>query len=426
MIELKILIVDDDQEDIFLLKDYIREGLAGAKLTIKAVTSFLACLEVLQEEEFDVIFIDYRLGERNGIELIEEIRGGDCHRGTDCANIILLTGQGDEELAVTAMKKGARDYLKKSNISPDLIAAAIRSAMKIAEYERKQKNAEEALVRSETKYRELVTLLPAMVFEVGTEGAVYFANDTVTSITGYSVEEFAGSSILRKILNKCRIPAGPHDLKNEEIQSAAKDGSTKVLSLNSRARYSENGKTVISIVCICTDITELVELREKLHDLSILDELTGLYNRRGFYALAEQQLKLANRYKRGLLVIFLDLDGMKYINDNFGHAEGDRALIATAAILGETFRSSDLIGRTGGDEFIVIATGSGDSDIAQIRERLDENVGGFNDSGKSVYKLSLSVGIISYDPANPMSLDELISKADTLMYAHKNGKKRCK
>ncbi len=100
--------------------------------------------------------------------------------------------------------------------------------------------------------------------------------------------------------------------------------------------------------------SQLESANKEIQALAISDPLTGLYNRRGFIALAEQQLKLADRTRRGALLFFADLDGMKWINDTLGHEEGDRALVDIASILKETFRLSDIIARIGGDEFAVL------------------------------------------------------------------------
>lgn len=162
----------------------------------------------------------------------------------------------------------------------------------------------------------------------------------------------------------------------------------------------------------------LTELRAK----SLADELTGLYNRRGFLFLAQQQLKIADRTKRGMLLLFADLDGMKQINDTLGHHEGDRALVETARILKESFRDADIIARMGGDEFAIIAMearkDSAEILIDRIREKLDSH----NAKGDFRHKLSISVGVARYDPECPCSLDELLARADASMYDQKQAK----
>jgi diguanylate cyclase (GGDEF)-like protein len=157
---------------------------------------------------------------------------------------------------------------------------------------------------------------------------------------------------------------------------------------------------------------------EALLVLSLTDELTGLYNRRRFFVLIDQYLKVAIRTKKRLLFLFIDMDDLKWINDHYGHNEGDQALIDLAKILKKTFRESDIIARIGGDEFGVLAE-STDEHGEIIIDRLYENLKGYNAKESRRYTLSISVGTAHFDPEYPISIDELLSKADALMYAQK-------
>ena len=162
-------------------------------------------------------------------------------------------------------------------------------------------------------------------------------------------------------------------------------------------------------------------LQAELGSLALRDELTGVYNRRGFLALAERQLKLGRRSGRAILVFFADVDGLKQINDKFGHAEGDLALVRAAQVLEKTFRDSDVIARFGGDEFAVLALEvSGDSE-ATIRARLEQNLKELNER-HSLYTLSISLGAARFDPAGPRSpesIGQLMIRADEGMYEEK-------
>lgn len=156
--------------------------------------------------------------------------------------------------------------------------------------------------------------------------------------------------------------------------------------------------------------------------LSITDHLTGLYNRRGFMTLAEQQIKVMERTKKGTLLLFADLDKLKSINDTLGHNKGDKALIEVALILKEVFRESDIIARIGGDEFAVLGIAATKSDIGVFESRLQEQIGIHNAYDNRDYTISLSVGTACSDPENRYSIDELMSKADNLMYERKRSK----
>lgn len=160
---------------------------------------------------------------------------------------------------------------------------------------------------------------------------------------------------------------------------------------------------------------------ESLKRLAMLDDLTGLYNRRGFFSLSQQTIKLAQREDKTLLIMMVDLDGLKQINDTFGHSEGNHALIVTATILKDTFRKSDIVARLGGDEFAVLAIQASGDDVQGIKARIQESVDTFNDTSNS-YELSISMGITQLASRSYISLEELLAEADRGLYEHKRSK----
>lgn len=163
-------------------------------------------------------------------------------------------------------------------------------------------------------------------------------------------------------------------------------------------------------------------LQQSLRSLSLQDDLTSLYNRRAFFTLAEQQLRMAHRHETPVLVAFADLDGLKAINDQHGHAAGSRAIVDTAKILRQTFRDSDIVARFGGDEFVILMPETDASDFSMPAARLRRRLDAFNQRGERPYHLALSLGAATYDPRQPRSLDELIEEADQEMYRDKRRK----
>ncbi len=201
-----------------------------------------------------------------------------------------------------------------------------------------------------------------------------------------------------------------------EFKGIRKDGTTVFVEVSAAGTRLKGEPATLAQF---RDVTERRRLEAQLQTLSVMDELTGLYNRRGFLTLCQQQLKMADRTKESILFLFADLDRMKWINDTLGHKTGDSALAETAGILKRTFRESDIIGRMGGDEFAVLAIGITDETPEVVTARLHDDIEAFNKSGARAYMISLSIGIVRYNPEKPCSLDALMAQADGLMYEEK-------
>lgn len=169
-------------------------------------------------------------------------------------------------------------------------------------------------------------------------------------------------------------------------------------------------------------LKKVKESEAKYRELSLYDELTKIHNRRGFFFLADQQINVVNRTKQRLLLLYIDVDDVKSINDTWGHQEGDTALIATANILRNNIRKSDIIARIAGDEFVALLVETIETLPEIVAKRLEESCQSFNKEGSHKFKLSLSVGFAYYDPASPCSIDELLDRADRNMYDLKQRK----
>ncbi|MFW6287536.1 MAG: diguanylate cyclase [bacterium] len=170
-------------------------------------------------------------------------------------------------------------------------------------------------------------------------------------------------------------------------------------------------------------LNELDDFNQKLHSISLHDDLTGVYNRRGFYVNAGKYYNKAVKEELDFLMFFIDLDGLKIINDTYGHNEGDIAIKAVTSVLAKSFRGGDIIGRIGGDEFVVIAKESDQENINCIKERISMYVKYYNDESKKPYPLSVSCGVSIFSPENQTSFESLLSRADENLYTNKNNKK---
>jgi diguanylate cyclase (GGDEF)-like protein len=169
--------------------------------------------------------------------------------------------------------------------------------------------------------------------------------------------------------------------------------------------------------------SHLSELQEELRRLATVDELTKLANRRGFFALAEHQLLVAARTRAAVALLFIDVDGLKHVNDEHGHSMGDLLLKETADVLRETIRISDLAGRLGGDEFCVLLMGDPDLDPARAVDRLRHTIDEHNARPGRQFRVSLSIGLSALPPGRSVTLEELIDAADEGMYEDKRGKR---
>lgn len=288
-----------------------------------------------------------------------------------------------------------------------------------------RKIAQQLLEESESNLRALLNAVTESFFLINTDGVILAANETVARRFGLTVENFVGSHI--------------YDLMAPEIAKQRKAQADNVIKNGKAIRFEDvrfnrnidqvlypvfnNKGRVVRIAVFGADITERRKIEKKLQVIALTDELTGLYNRREFLNLADRQLKLSKRTKNKLLLFFVDIDGMKLINDNLGHEEGDKALKSAARVLVQTFRESDIISRIGGDEFAIMAVNA-DIDLLDIvMNRFHKFMDYINRRPRQKYKLSMSIGSALFDPVHPCSLDELMSKADITMYADKKNKK---
>ena len=257
-------------------------------------------------------------------------------------------------------------------------------------------------------------------------GVCIYLNDAYAKIFGYTeAERLIGASwemfYFEEELTR---------LKEQIMPAVWRDGSWRGeamgLKLNGNTLPLEISISSVDgggLVQVVRDITERKKLEETLRNSSLKDDLTGLFNRRGLLKQAAPYFDFARRQKESLLLLFIDLDGMKRINDEFGHNEGDNALINTAAILNRSFRGSDIIARLGGDEFTVLVTDLNASKEDAIA-RLNENLKEYNASDTRGHKLSFSIGVATLEPERMTCFEELLEQADQAMYEQKRMKRR--
>jgi diguanylate cyclase (GGDEF)-like protein/PAS domain S-box-containing protein len=254
-------------------------------------------------------------------------------------------------------------------------------------------------------------------------------NGQFTTMFGFTEEESVGRNINDLIV--------PPELVMEGMELTARVAAGEKLRVETLRRHKDGHTVWVAIAAtpfgvvdqpgrvyaMYHDISARKRAEDDLKALLLVDELTGLPNRRAFITLSEQALKLAMRMERDVLMIFIDVDHLKYINDTYGHLAGDRALIDTARVLRESCREADIIARLGGDEFVALMTVDSDQTAELVCERIKSRVAAHNEEINRGYDLSLSVGA-TRSKAEGTMLADLLAQADTALYEQKRGRGR--
>ena len=288
-----------------------------------------------------------------------------------------------------------------------------------------RQRARRELSESDDRLRQLIDLAQDVVFTWDLEGRLTTLNKAGEQQLGYAAGEAIGRSMfellpesghdhLRELLAAAR---GGARRQSEEMTLVSRTGAELVFEVNLSG--VQRGGATVEIFGIARDVTARRRQEDALRSLTLVDELTGLYNRRGFQTLAERHLALAVRKRRGVFLLFCDLDGLKQINDTWGHREGDRALVDTATLLRQSFRSADIIARLGGDEFTVFPLEASDESGDRLIGRLAENVDAHNAGAGRSYRLAMSVGIARFEPGSAWTMEQLLEEADRRLYADK-------
>ena len=372
----------------------------------------------------DLVLMDIMLaGQIDGVETAARIKN------ILDIPVVFLTAHGDVATLQRAKNIEPFAYILKPFDERNL-HATVEVALYRAQMERKLRKREEWLAATLQGIGEAVIATDA-------EGSIAFMNGVAEAMTGYKQEEAAGKSlseVVRIIHEETRLPMESAAVKALRDRAVVRQGDRTLLVAKegreipveeTASPIKDSNGYVTDVVLIFRNISERRRTEAILRSLSLTDELTGLNNRRGFLASAEQNLELAFRSKMGVFMCFIDLDGLKQINDLLGHEKGDQAIVSTAKILKASFRSHDILARWGGDEFAVLAldvthTYSEESFAARLKENLER----FNSNGGSGYPMSFSIGVVRSEPNRIYSLNELINMADERMYTQKEKSKQ--
>jgi diguanylate cyclase (GGDEF)-like protein/PAS domain S-box-containing protein len=336
-----------------------------------------------------------------------------------------LKKKGEHEVEVLLKRKSGEEFhalllLRVLRKGSGAVAGMVGSFVDISA----RKKTEDDIRFAKEEWEQTFDAMPDIVAVMDNQYVIQRANKTLAARLGIDRQELIGSYCYKTMCGMEKpLSACPGSMAmatgKEQVEERFMEPLKGHYLVSCTPLFARDGSITCSVE-VCRDISERRKLEQKLQEAAITDELTGLLNRRGFLAAAEHQLRVANRENRIMALLYLDLNSMKEINDRFSHKAGDSALRDTANVLRKTFRESDIIARVGGDEFAALLVEPSTTNIEQIvTEHLQRNVAAHNAQSSRPYQLSLSLGVAYYDPQLRCSLDDLMIKADSLMYRQK-------
>lgn len=402
----RILLIEDSPNDALAIKIMLES--ADFPFKLEKADTLKSGLDILSEKQIDVILLDLGLPDSKGLDtfvnLFDEYPD---------VPIVMYTGLEDEDIAVNALQKGAQDYLVKGKVDSRLLVKAIRYSIERHRLRAELKRTSAELEKSETRFHSLIDRSSDGILIVDNEGIIQYVNPAAEAIFGRNGKEL--------IDKKFEFSIEPGETKMIDIAR----GEDEKGKAEMRVMQTELRGSIFYIVDLkdMTEIVEHVEEKKILREMTLRDELTGLYNRRGFYTHAEHLIKVSKRNKDNIILFFIDVDNLKSINDTYSHQSGDDALIDTTNIIKKTFRESDIIARFGGDEFVILAKLIKKSLGDKLTARFKRNLNSHNKKNLRPFKLSLSLGLAQAGTKPSISIDDLLKKADESMYEQKQVRK---
>ena len=409
-----VLLIDASTEDERLF----REELALVRdqpFTLEIARSLAEGLAQLRQLRFDVILLDLNLPDSLGLTTFLRLQPK-----AGLQPIIVLVGQGDEDVGTEAVERGALDYLIKQQVVSTLLAKALQ-------YATERTHTMLALKASESRYRELYENVVAGVFQTTPDGKFMAANPALVRLLGYASEdELLELSIGEDLYvhaedraNWLRNMAATGEIRNAELVLRRKDGRKIVVLENSRAVRDEQGH-ILYYEGTLTDITEAHELSRQLSYEASHDALSGLINRREFEIRLQRALDSAQATATSHAVCYLDLDQFKVINDTCGHVAGDELLRQLAQLLQSRVRSNDALARLGGDEFGLLLHDCSMADALGIANALLRAVEQYQFVwGAGTFTVGASIGVVPLS-GNFRRITQVLQAADAACYAAKD------
>lgn len=392
------------------------QELEKGQFTVRSdfVLNLAQCAEQLHSQSYDVIVLEYPSPSCKGSQALQAF-----HQSLQETPLICLTSVTQRKALSELSTQGAFEYVEQENISQ--LSLAVRRALNEKALREDLDEARKALQHSQSLYRALVDNPAYGVYRINTEGKVLEANQALATMLGYeSTQQFLLANQQSEVIPNLLVGAsfaGPSgetkQIEPVEIEWKRKDGSALKARLSGRGIYDDHGNFAGHEI-IAVDITGQRTLEDQLRHQASSDSLTGLANHRRLFEVLHAEISRSKRTGREFSLLLLDLDGLKAINDRFGHLAGNQALCRLAKIMADCCRSIDTAARHGGDEFALVLPETGCAAATLVARRICDLLA--NDAEEPA--LSVSVGVASF-PKDAGTIGTLLYAADRALYAMK-------
>lgn len=423
------LVVDDDlraRESLIAL-------LQRQWLDITEAVDGEEAISLIQQRQFNIIILDLNMPKKSGDQVLSFIKDKEIQ-----TTVIVLSGEATINKVTEAIRLGAYDIFKKP-YSYDEVEHAIHNALDKLKIEEEKTHIQNRLAHSEELHRYMVDNSPDLIYILNLAGEFIFVNDAVTKLLGYDKTAMIGKHYSEFIADEDRLKAGylfnerrreSRSKRNIELRLKCNfadplkpfEVSTCPIELNSKGIYSVDSKDTKSMSAyqgtygVARDISSRKKAEKLITYQAYHDLLTKLPNRAMMHDRLDLAIKQAKRNRETLIIMFLDLDRFKLVNDSFGHVVGDQLLIEVAGRLKAEIRTGDTLARLGGDEFMLLLPQPTSKEQAEsVAKKLIASLQQpFFLEGKEVY-INVSIGISVY-PDDSNDIVTLIKKADMAMY----------
>lgn len=411
----RILCIEGNAAEARLVEEFLAEA-ANFSFHFSVATSVSEGLKSLTEKSFDVVLLDLAISNGRGLNTFKAIKSLGIH-----APVVVLTSLADESVGSKALRHGAEDYLVKGDLDADAMARSLRYAIE-------RHRSETAVAHSEGNFRRIFEDVPVGIFQSSLEGRILACNSAIVEMMGCSSKDeligedsrvfFERPEDLEKILKRV-VHDGP--IRDYEVCLKRKDGtsltvSTSVAVVEHQPKFLEG---------ILVDITERKQAEEELRYLANHDSLTGLLNRRCFQEKVAAQIAERKQQGGSGVLLWLDIDQFKEINDSFGREAGNTVLKGVASVLAEIVRESDTLAHVGGDEFAILLPRARLLEGQNLAARI---LSAFNHHtvvvGEQPARVTVSIGIAGFGPRGP-NVEKLLTAANLAMFdAKEEGRNR--